>query len=148
MIAVIEPERAQHITHRRLFPADMALNVVLGAVLLLAPGAVDRTLGASPLLPPVVYRVIGAGFLAFAGWQLVVVLRPAIKPADLIFAAVMAEGPVVLLTIGLLMLPFDLRLAWRVILWIGDVYMLLLGVWYLFVAWLQVTGGRRGPSKR
>ncbi|GAB4479607.1 MAG: hypothetical protein Kow00124_25490 [Anaerolineae bacterium] len=147
MIHLVTPKQGEWLTHRRLFPADMALNVVLGALMLLAPGTVDRTLGASPLLPPVVYRVIGAGFLAFAVWQLVMLLRPALKPADLIFAAVMAEGPVVLLTIALLRLPLDLRPAWRVILWIGDVYMLLLGVWYLFVAWMKVTGGRVGSSK-
>jgi hypothetical protein len=119
----------------------MVLNVTLGAALLTLPGAADRTLGQSPLLPLLAYRVIGIGFLGFAGWQWTVLRRSSLSAGALLFAALMALIPAVVLGAALLA-GFDLRPAWRTILWVGNIYMALLGVWYLYLARL-VRGMRR-----
>jgi hypothetical protein len=127
-------ERAKTFTLKRLIFGDMLLNWFLGILLTLFPLPVDGILGRTSLMPPIIYRVIGLGFLLFAAWQTWVVIQGDVKPGGLIFAALMAEIPVVLLTIALLFMDFELRPGWRIALWVGNVYMLLLGVWYVFVA--------------
>jgi hypothetical protein len=122
----------------------MVLNWVLGAALTLAPAWVDRLLGYSPLLPALIYRIIGIIFLAFAGWQTIIVARSKLGTAALLFAAFMALAPVILLTVALVWMDFGLYPVARVMLWAGNVYMFLLGVWYTFVGlWLL----RRPPQE-
>lgn len=140
-------ETARTFTLKRLVLGDMLLNWFLGAVLALAPRLVDNVLGYAPLLSTLIYRVIGIGFLGFAAWQTWIVIRQDIRPGDLVFAGLMAEGPVILLTIALLFLPLALRPGWRIVLWAGDVYMLLLGVWYIFLArWLLKSESRHATG--
>lgn len=127
-------EQAKTFTLKRLIFGDMLLNWCLGILFSVFPVPVDRMLGRAPLLPPIVYRVIGLGFLLFAAWQTWVVIQGDVKPGGLIFAALMAEIPVILLTIALLFMDFELRPGWRIALWVGNVYMLLLGGWYVFLA--------------
>jgi hypothetical protein len=124
---------------RRLFVGDTILNWFLGVLLVALPAVVDRMLGTQPLLPPWVYRLVGVGFLGFAAWQTtVMVRRRSFAPGQLIFAALMAEGPVVLLTVALVWMALPLDPVWRIALWIGNIYMLLLGVWYFFLARWQM----------
>lgn len=125
---------AYDFTLKRLIFGDMILNWFLGIVLALLPGLADRVLGQANLLPLIIYRAIGIGFLLFAAWQTSLVVRGRCGPLDLYFAAAMAEGPVVLLTAALLFMSLALRPFARVALWIGDIYMLFLGGWYIFVA--------------
>jgi hypothetical protein len=132
----MKAEAALNFTLRRLFFGDMLLNWCLGAALTFFPAATDHLIGTSPVAAPVFYTVIGVLFLLFAAWQTTVIARRRMGPPALIFAAVMAEGPVVLLTAALLFIDLPLRPGWRAALWAGNVYMLFLGVWYLFVAWL------------
>lgn len=126
-------DQAKHFTLHRLYFGDMLLNWFVGAVLTLFPATVDNLFGRAPLVPLPLYRVIGVGLLAFAAWQTWVISRRDIGPPALIFASVLAEGPVILLTAALLA-DFALRPGWRIVLWIANIYMLLLGVWYAYVA--------------
>jgi hypothetical protein len=135
-------ERAREFTYRRLFFGDMVLNWFLGAVLTFAPGLVDDLLGAASLLPLPVYRIVGVGFLGFSAWQTWIIARGTIGPWSWIFAAVMAEGPVVLLTFVLLFVDLALRPGWRIVLWVGNVYMFFLGGWYSLLAWGLLKRGR------
>jgi hypothetical protein len=128
-------ERARAFTLDRIVFGDMLLNWFLGAVMLLFPGAVDRLLAAtSPLLPSLVYRVVGIGFLLFAAWQTWVVVRHVLGPRQLVFAGILAEVPFLMLTAALVFANFDLKLFWRLVLWVGNIYMLLLGGWYFYLA--------------
>jgi hypothetical protein len=86
------------------------------------------------MLPDWVYRVIGIGFIGFAAWQTWIVRKDEINPPSLIFAALLAEGPVVLLTAALVFGNFPLYLLPKILLWIGNIYMLVLGVWYFYLA--------------
>jgi hypothetical protein len=131
---------ALQVTLRYILRGDMYLNGFLSCILLAFPLQIDRAIGQQPLSPPLVYRVIGLGFLVFALWQVVVVLRGRLDVAALAFAAFMAEAPVVVLTVMLIFMELALRPVWRAVLWIGDGYMLLLGAWYIFLArWQFVT---------
>jgi hypothetical protein len=118
----------------RLIFGDMLLNWVLGVLFTFLPNLVERVIAVGPLLPPLIWRVIGVIFLLFAAWQTWIVVRRDIGPVGLILACDMAWVPVVLLTIALVFMAFPLRLWARIALWIGDVYMLFLGAWYLFLA--------------
>jgi len=129
------PQDAQKFVLQILF-GDMLLNWLLGAALVLLPARVDGVLGRAPLLPPALYQAIGAIFLAFAAWQLRVATRRTIGPPGLVFAALMALIPVILLTVALLFMDFPLRSVWRAVLWVGDIYMFILGGFYLWVAHL------------
>ncbi len=140
---MVDVQQARAFTLRRIVFGDMVLNWFLGAVLSLFPAAVDGLLGRSSLAPPLVYRVVGVLFLLFAAWQTFIVVRGRLGVGALLFAALMALGPVVLLTVILLFMNLPLRSGWRIVLWIGDVYMLFLGCWYLFLA---VAGRRTPPS--
>jgi Kef-type K+ transport system membrane component KefB len=130
----VDREAAHRFTVQRIVLADMLLNWFLGAALTGFPSAVDRLLGTAPFLPLWVARAIGVIFLLFAGWQTVIVARRRMGRAALVFSAAMALVPVVLLAIALLFMGLPLRPGWRIALWAGNVYMLLLGCWYLYLA--------------
>lgn len=137
--------RAVRFTLNILFPGDAMLNWFLGFTLVLFPSTIDSLLGRRPLAPELVYQVAGVGFLVFAAWQTMIVFRRRIGSPGLVFAALMAEIPVVLLTVVLVFLKLEIVLIWRVVLWLGNVYMLLLGVWYMFVARRLVTDDTKWP---
>ena len=117
-------DRAMRFTLGYLIPGDTVLNWLLGSALVFFPAMVDGVLGRRPLAPGVVYQVIGGGFLLFAAWQTVVLIRRWIGPLGLVFAAFMAEVPVMLLTVVLVFMNLDLFPVWRVVLWLGNGYML------------------------
>jgi hypothetical protein len=101
--------QAKALTRRVVF-GDMLLNWFLGALLTFLPGIVDQILGSAPLLPRGVYRVIGILFLAFAAWQTWAhATERTTTTASLIFAALLALVPVVLLTIALLFVRLPLQ---------------------------------------
>lgn len=131
---MLDVEKARTFTLRRIVFGDMLLNWFLGAALSFFPALVDGLLGRAPLAPPIAYRVIGVLFLLFAAWQTFIVVRRQLGVGALLFAALMALVPVVLLTVLLLFMSLPLRIGWRIVLWVGDIYMLFLGCWYLFLA--------------
>ena len=132
-------DKARQFTLHYLFRGDTVLNWFLGSVLVFFPSLADSALGRHPLMPVVVYQVIGGGFLLFAAWQTVILIRQKLGPRALAFAALLAEVPVILLTVALVFMSLDMFPVWRVVLWVGNGYMLLLGVWYIFLArWLVI----------
>jgi hypothetical protein len=133
-------EKAKKFTLNRLFLGDTVLNWLLGFALLLFPQKIDDLLGRALLFPPAFYTVVGAVFLAFAAWQTFIIVRKKeLDVSALVFAAIMAEAPTVLLTIALIYLPLALKPGWRVVLWIGDVYMFVLGCWYFLLTQRMVV---------
>ncbi len=130
----MDTARARAFTLRFVIPLDMLLNGILGVGLAFIPAAIDGWLGKVPLMPTPVYRVIGVLLLLFAIWQLWVVIRQEIGPGGLFFASLMAEIPVFILTSALVFMDLPLHIGWRIVLWVGDAYMLLLGAWYVYLA--------------
>lgn len=123
-------------TTKKIVVADMWLNWIIGGTATFLPFQFSSWLSQDPILPAIVYVLIGVGFLLFAYWQWGL-LRSGDKflAKDLKFSAWLAIGPVVLLTI-VLFLPIaaKLHLISRIVLWIADVYMLMLAGWYWWVA--------------
>lgn len=127
--------RAHNFTLNRLFAGDMLLNWFLGVVMTFFPRWVDGILAVSPpLLPSIVYRGLGVGFLLFAAWQTYEIVRQRLGPPQLVIAAVLALVPFVGLAVGLVVLGAKVEPLWRGLLWLGDLYMLALGLWYLALA--------------
>lgn len=126
-------ERLKTLTLKVIF-GDMLLNWTLGAALTFLPGMIDSALGTGPVLPLIVWRVIGVGFLLFAAWQTWTTKQQDIGPLGLWFACWMAWIPVVLLAIALLYMTLPLWPLVRIALWVANIYMLLLGGWYAYLA--------------
>lgn len=127
--------RAHDFTLNQLFLGDTILNWVLGVVLTFFPRGVDRVLStAPPMLPAIVYTAIGIGFFFYAAWQTVILVRQQMGPPALIFAAVLALIPFLGLTAALVFMGLPLKTGFRILLWVGNIYMLLLGIWYLYLA--------------
>ena len=114
---------------------DNILNWFLGIALSFFPAIVIAGLSDQAILPESIIRIVGIIFLLFASWQIwSIKTRRINQPSSLIFAALMAVIPVILLTAALIFLGDALITFWRIILWAGNIYMLFLSAWYLFLA--------------
>lgn len=120
----------------KIILSDMILNWILGILFAFFPGSVKDWLFYERLtwLPFWFWFLAGIGFLAFAAWQLKIVLKGKINRRELIFASAMALLPAALLTFSLLFLSLPLFLSARILLWLGDIYMLFLGIGYFILA--------------
>lgn len=125
----------------RLLKGDTILNFILGVAFIAIPGPIEAILGDGPLIPFIAWRVIGVIFVLFAAWEAYVTRRPLLSVASLAFASFMALAPVVLLTAALLFLPMPLNTLGRVVLWLGDLVMFLLGSYYALVIWRMRCAG-------
>jgi len=114
----------------------MILNWILGVLFAFSPILVKSWTFYQKLewLPAWLLVLIGLGFLVFAAWQTRILIRNKISPRELIFASIMALGPVIFLTWFLLFLSLPLFPIVRILLWTGNLYMLFLGIWYLLLA--------------
>lgn len=128
-------ERAKAITLGCIILPDMILNWFLGIMLLIFPRFVDDLIGTAPILPSLIYQAMGILFLVFAAWQVWILRCNDIYEAGLIYAALMAEIPVIALTIALVFWDAPIYPLVRVLLWVGNIYMLFLGAWYFFLAY-------------
>lgn len=108
---------------------DNILNYLLGIVFAFFPLTFQSWISPNEILPKWLWILFGIGFLLFAGWQ-TYNLKKGFSKRDRVFASVMALIPVVALTIALL-LPLKLYLVARILLWLGDLYMFVLGILYL-----------------
>lgn len=117
-----------------LILADNLLNWFLGGLLTFFPHTFEQWLAPTRLFPINLYVVNGVCFLLFASWQVMVFLpRWQLRATNLKIAAYLAWGPVMGLTI-MLLLPLELYPLRRALFWVGDCYMLWLGWWYWQVA--------------
>ena len=123
---------------------DITINYLLGAWLLFAPNGFDRLIGASTVMPLFFYRIIGIGLLLFAIWQTIMIRSNKIFTNNyLLPAIILAVIPVIILAAALLFGDFPVKPAWKMILWIGDLYMILLSAWYIRV--LQIQARKAAP---
>lgn len=125
----------------RLLKVDTIVNVILGVLFVTLPGPIEGVLGNGPLIPVIVWRVIGVTFILFAAWESFVTRRPPLSITSLAFASFMALAPTVLLAAALLFLSLPLNLFGRVVLWLGVLVMFLLGSYYAQVIWRMTRNG-------
>ena len=117
---------------RRVVWVDIAINISAGVLLGFAPQLANRLLFDAAMLPGWLVATLGAGFLLFAVWQLLVFVRPGgFSVQNLRFAAWLAWVPVLALSLGLLSSTGrQLVTAAKVFLWTANGYMVLLGGLY------------------
>jgi hypothetical protein len=126
-------QRAFEITMKVIFPVDNVVNWLLAAALVLAPITFEQFITRVPLLPAIVYRIIGAGFVVFALWQDWILMRKRRALMDMWVAGVLAILPAIALTVALIAFEQFLHPGALTGLWVGNVYMIVLGVWYLTI---------------
>lgn len=121
---------------RKIVAFDIVINITVGIFLVLFPDYINRFLFNKQILPPWLIAAIGFGFLLFAIWQVAFFIKPqGFTIRNLRFAAVLAWIPCLGLTFALLSeIGGQLLIFPRIILWVGNIYMLLLGGLYYWLA--------------
>ncbi len=127
---------------RHVARVDIGINITAGTGLVIMPQLANQLLFGAPVISWWVLLVMGIGFLLFAAWQVLALMRAdGFSRWNLRFAAWMAWVPVLALTMGLLSpLGGQLLDGARVFLWAANGYMVLLGGLY----WV---GGARSAGK-
>jgi hypothetical protein len=131
-------QQAIDFTYRRIIPYDNLLNWVLTALLIFFPEMVGRLITTVPVLPTIVYSVTGIGFGFFAIWQDWVLIRKRQERVDLWIAATLAFAPAIILIVPLILFAPVVRPIWLALLWGGEIYMIILGLWYVRIAQLLI----------
>jgi len=117
---------------KKIFKFDTGLNWTIGLALLILPAVVDRLIFIYPVINRNLYLILGLIFVFFAFWQSIVIYKDRIcRSINLIFAALMAVGPVILLTQALIVFQQGLYILSMLILWLANFYMLLLTALYI-----------------
>jgi hypothetical protein len=83
------------------------------------------------LLPIYLWIIIGAIFLVFAWWQTYVLIKNKFNRFTRLFGFITAWLSVLVLTYALVFMNFNLYMEARLIIWVGNIYMFILGIFYL-----------------
>jgi hypothetical protein len=126
--------KLKEFTLNKIIFYDMILNFFLGFGFIFFYKNFEKLISPEKVLPVLIWRLIGIGFIFFAGWQTKVLSKKNINSKELIFASLMALIPVIMLSYALIFMNFNLYLWSRIVFWIGNIYMLILGSWYMFLA--------------
>lgn len=125
---------AVNLTYQKIFPYDNALNWVLAALLIFFPEKIGQLITSTRVLPTLVYSATGIGFCIFAIWQDWVLIGRRRKSLDLWIAAALAFAPAVALAVALALFAPAIRPLSTGLLWAGEFYMIILGLWYVRTA--------------
>jgi len=122
---------------RKVIIADLIINIGAGTLCTFLPCQLNILLFSNQVIPWWVISFIGAGFYLFAAWQFLCFLKKGGFTAENFrFAALLAWIPFVGLTAGLFSdLGDKLLNLLKILLWLANVYMLLLGGLY----WVTYT---------
>lgn len=131
----MEPARSREITFQ-LIRADNVINWVAGISLILVPDFFNKLLFGQEVVSHWIYITLGVGLIWFAAWQVENFLKETkLEVTTLRFSAALSWGPVLVLTLFLLSsLGSQVLLFTTIFLWLVDIYMLLLGGWYWWMA--------------
>jgi len=121
----------------KLFLFDTFFNWFLGTLLLFFYRFFENLIGDEPLLPEIIWIIIGTGLLLFSIWQTFAVLLKKIGKNHFLFSCIMAWIPFFMLTYALIFMEFALKTEARIFIWIGNIYMFILGFFY-FQQWYKL----------
>ncbi len=111
-----------------VFRFDTILNFFVSLWLIFFP--VDPLLMHSPpVIAGWVYKILGIGYLGFAVWQ-VIHWNKTTNPAALRFAFWLVVLPILFMGWALIVFHQNLKPMVRIVLWISELYMILLSGWY------------------
>lgn len=118
----------------RIIKVDNVVNWILGLSLILVPDFFNRLFFGHEILSHWIYIAVGLGLVWFAAWQVETFLKPKkLEVTTLRFSAILAWLSVLALSAALFGLGGRMLLVSKIMLWLADLYMLLLGVWYWWV---------------
>jgi hypothetical protein len=115
----------------RFFVFDTYLNWGLGFLFLFFYKYAEKWMSAESLLPDYLWICIGAVFMVFAWWQTYVLTKNIFGRFARFFGFATAWLSVLVLTYALVFMDFDLFVEARLIIWVGNFYMFILGGIYL-----------------
>lgn len=119
----------------KIIKLDAYLNWFLGLFFLAKPDLFQSLLFPSLKLPSLFWLLASLVFLGFAAWQTFFMVIPqSINVCQLQTAAALAWLPFLGLTYILVLLPTVFYPRAFLILWLADLYMFVLGTWYLYIA--------------
>lgn len=119
----------------KIIQYDSYLNWFLGIFFIANPNLLLSYFSPYLQLPFSFWLLLGVGFILFAFWQTFFIIRPnKINSTQLQAAAALAWLPVLALTFFLALIPYVFYPNALLLLWIANIYMLLLGAWYLYVS--------------
>lgn len=115
----------------QVIKVDMLINWLFGVMFLFFPRFFQRLIAEGDIFQIWPWRLIGIALIIFAGWQVKIIKRGRTTQGQLGFLALATFTPAGLLAIGLL-IDFPLYATARLMLWLVDGYMLILGAFYLY----------------
>jgi hypothetical protein len=118
-------------TAYRFFLFDTFVNWGLGILFLFFYHPAEKLMSDGPLLPDFIWIIMGAAWLLFGIWQTYIVIANRFSRTVRLFGCITAWGPFLALTYALIFMNFDLFMEARIIIWVGNLYMCLLGALYL-----------------
>lgn len=127
--------RIKKITYK-LFVFDTYINWILGTVFLFFSKSVEKLMSDVPLLPQEIWIIIGLGLLFFGFWQTFIIWKKKFSRSAQLFSCITAWIPFLILTYALVFMKFSLFIEARLIIWVGNIYMLILG-WFYFLSRFQ-----------
>lgn len=115
----------------RFFLFDTYVNWGLGILFLFFHDQAEKWMSNEALLPDYLWICIGAIFLLFGWWQTYIVLKNKFGRFARLFGFITAWLSVLVLTYALVFMNFNLFPEARLIIWVGNLYMFILGGLYL-----------------
>jgi hypothetical protein len=113
------------------FVFDTFINWILGILFIFFFRYVEAFLSYRQMLPDYIWISMGTGLLLFGFWQTYVLYKGRFSPGSRLFSCVMAWLCFAALTYALLFMQFPIKVFPLILVWTGNVYMLILGVLYL-----------------
>ncbi|MBN2422925.1 hypothetical protein JXB41_06885 [Candidatus Woesearchaeota archaeon] len=118
---------------KKIIVLDNLINWFIGIALLFFTRFSRGLLSENMFFPMIFWKGLGLVFLVFAAWQDYTIAK-GISKTDYRFASVMAILPVIGLSYALLFMDLGLFYYTEIALWLGNIYMAVLGAWYWFVS--------------
>ena len=115
----------------RFFVFDTYFNWGLGILFLFFYKNAQMWMSTETLLPDYLWIILGAIFLVFAWWQTYVLFKNKFGRFARLFGFATACLSVLVLTYALVFMNFNLYVEARLIIWVGNIYMFILGGIYL-----------------
>ena len=133
--AKVAPAQSKKITWQ-IIDTDNVINWVLGISLILVPDFFNRLLFGHEVISHWIYIAMGLGFIWFAIWQLDNFIKKRQLTVPALRFSALISWTVALLLLGALVSSLGARLLLisKILMWILEVVLLVLGGWFWWMA--------------
>ncbi|MBP6978620.1 MAG: hypothetical protein PHD61_07675 [Bacteroidales bacterium] len=120
----------------RFFIFDTVLNYGLAILFIFFFRQTESFISKTDILPDYFWIAAGTGLLLFGFWQTFVLLTGSFRSTNRLISCILSWLCFIALTYALIFIGFPMKPLPAFLIWIGDLYMLFLGVIY-FVSWYK-----------